>query len=194
MLILYSKHVTYVACHYAGVIMSSMASQITSVSMVCPTVCSGADQRKHQSSAPLAFVGRIHRSPVNSHQKRPVTRKMCPFDDVIMLYHQVFVSQFIKIHFQEDKTVYFTLSHVYKWPGDSVWPELSADPFNIKTPAKQYMDADYIDRIILWWEFLHCSDNTLKLSRPLSPMWWGLIQCISERLMASYTVSRLSLV
>ena len=46
---------------------------------------SGADQRKHQSSASLAFVRGIHRWPVNSPHKGPVTRKMFPFDDVIML-------------------------------------------------------------------------------------------------------------
>ena len=40
--------------------------------------------RKHQSSASLAFVRGIHRSPVNSPHKRPVTRKMFPIDDVIM--------------------------------------------------------------------------------------------------------------
>ena len=44
----------------------------------------GADQRRHQSSVPLAFVRGIHRSPVNSPHKGPVTRKMFPFDDVIM--------------------------------------------------------------------------------------------------------------
>ena len=43
-----------------------------------------ADQRKHQSSASLAFVRGIHRWPVNSPHKRPVTRKMFPFDDIIM--------------------------------------------------------------------------------------------------------------
>ena len=42
--------------HYSDVIMSAMASQITGVSIVCRTVCSGADHRKHQSSASLAFV------------------------------------------------------------------------------------------------------------------------------------------
>ena len=49
----------------------------------------GADQRKHQSSASLAFVRGIHRRPVNSPHKGPVTRKMFPFDDVIMYcyYH-----------------------------------------------------------------------------------------------------------
>ena len=40
--------------------------------------------KKHQSSAWLAFVWWIHRGPVNSPQKWPVTRKMFPFDDVIM--------------------------------------------------------------------------------------------------------------
>ena len=65
--------------------MSAVASLITSVSIIYSTVCSGADQRKHQSSALLAFVREIHRLPVNSPLKGPVTRKMFPFDDVIML-------------------------------------------------------------------------------------------------------------
>ena len=41
--------------------------------------------KKHQSSASLAFVWGIHRWPVNSPHKRPVTRKTFPFDDVIMI-------------------------------------------------------------------------------------------------------------
>ena len=61
-----------------------MASLITDVSIVYSPVCSGADQRKHQSSASLAFVWGIHRWPVNSPHKGPVTRKMFPFHDVIM--------------------------------------------------------------------------------------------------------------
>ena len=40
--------------------------------------------KKYQCSTPLAFVWGIHRSPVNSPHIWPVTRKMCPFDDVIM--------------------------------------------------------------------------------------------------------------
>ena len=69
--------------HNGDVIISVMASQITGVSSVCSTVCSNADQRKHQSSASLAFLKGIHRSPVDSPQ-RPVARKMFSFDDVIM--------------------------------------------------------------------------------------------------------------
>ena len=64
--------------------MSTMASQITSDSIVYSTVCSGTDQGKHQSSASLAFVGGIHRWLANSPHKGPVTRKMFPFDDVII--------------------------------------------------------------------------------------------------------------
>ena len=65
--------------------MGTMASQITSLTIVYSTVYSEADQRKHQSSASLAFVWGIHRGPVNSPHKWPVTRKMFPFDDVIMM-------------------------------------------------------------------------------------------------------------
>ena len=64
--------------------MGTMASQITSITIVYSIVYSGADQRKHQSSASFAFVWGIHRGPVNSPHKWPVTRKMFPFDDVIM--------------------------------------------------------------------------------------------------------------
>ena len=71
--------------HYCDVIMSTLASQITGASIVYSTVYSGADQRKHQSSASLAFVRGIHRKPVNSLNKGQVTRKMFPFDDVIMV-------------------------------------------------------------------------------------------------------------
>ena len=58
--------------------------QITSVTIVYSTICSGVDQRKHQSSASLVFVRGIHRWPVNSPHKGPVTPKIFQFDDVIM--------------------------------------------------------------------------------------------------------------
>ena len=71
--------------HYCDVIMGAMASQITSLTIVYSTVYSGADQRKHQNSASLAFVRGINRWPVSSPHKGPVTLKMIPFDDVIMV-------------------------------------------------------------------------------------------------------------
>ena len=70
--------------HYNDVIMSTLASQITGLTIVYSTVYSVADPRKHQSSASLVFVRGIHRWPVNSPRKGPVTRNMFPFDDVIM--------------------------------------------------------------------------------------------------------------
>ena len=70
--------------HYGDVIIGAIASQITSLTIVYSAVYSYADQRKHQSSASLAFVCGIYRGPVNSPHKWPVTRKMFPFDDVIM--------------------------------------------------------------------------------------------------------------
>ena len=48
--------------------------------------------QKHQSCASLAFVRGIHRWLVDSSDKRPVTRKMFPFDDVIM--GSVFMSSY----------------------------------------------------------------------------------------------------
>ena len=65
--------------------MGAIASQITSLTIVYSTIYSDADQRKHQSSASLAFVCGIHRWPVNSPHKWPVMRKIFPFDDVIMI-------------------------------------------------------------------------------------------------------------
>ena len=65
-------------CNYRDVIMSAMASQITSIPIVCSAVCSGGDQTTYQSSALLAFVRGIHRWQVDSRHK------IFPFDDVII--------------------------------------------------------------------------------------------------------------
>ena len=77
--------------HYDDVIMTMLASQITSLPVVCSIVYSDVNQRKHQSSASLAFVREIHRGPVNFPHKWPVTRKMFPFDDVIMQWRSRWV-------------------------------------------------------------------------------------------------------
>ena len=63
----HQKHVcrtwisNYIPLHYDDVIMGPIASQITSLTYVYSIVYSDADQRKHQSSASLAFVWGIHR-------------------------------------------------------------------------------------------------------------------------------------
>ena len=85
----------YYYWHYSEVIMGPMASPITSLTLVYSTVYSGTDQRKHQSSMSLAFVRGIHRWPANSPHKGPVTRKMFPFDDVIMIRNKCHTLMFL---------------------------------------------------------------------------------------------------
>ena len=76
-------------CHYDDLIMGAVASQITSLTSIYSTLYSDVDQRKHQSSSSLVFVRGIHRGPVNSPHRWPVTRKMFPFDDVIMVHRSL---------------------------------------------------------------------------------------------------------
>ena len=61
--------------HHSDVTMIGMASQIAGVSVVC----SGTDKRKDQSPASLAIVRGIHRWPVDSPHKGPVTWKCFHF-------------------------------------------------------------------------------------------------------------------
>ena len=96
---------------YNGVIISVMASQITSL-IVYSTVYSGTDQRKHQSSASLAFVRGIHRWPVNSLHKGPVTRKMFRFDGVMM--ETLCITLFYKL-IQHSWCFNFVISHLVPW-------------------------------------------------------------------------------
>ena len=62
------RYVVSIQRHYSDVIMGVMASQISSLIIVYSAVYSGTDQRKHLSSASLAFVRGIHWWPVNSPQ------------------------------------------------------------------------------------------------------------------------------
>ena len=78
-------------CHYNDVIMGTIASQITSITIVYSTVYSDADQRKYQSSASLAFVRGIHRGPVNSMHKCPVFHIATP---ISVAYTMIPVKEF----------------------------------------------------------------------------------------------------
>ena len=62
--------------------MGAMASQITSLTIVYSIFQSGADQRKHQSPASLAFVQGIHRGEFPAQMAS--NAENFPFDDVIM--------------------------------------------------------------------------------------------------------------
>ena len=104
--------------------MGAMVSQITSLTIVFSTVYSDADQRKHQSSASL-----IHRAPVNSPHKWPVTRKMLPFHDVIMkspinrrCRYTIQVWEYSnKVHIlQKDKSTYKWMIFIQKYVSRSL--------------------------------------------------------------------------
>ena len=95
--------------HYNDVTMGEITSQITSLKIVYSTVYSDADERKHQSSASLAFVWGIHRWPVNSTHKWPVTRKNVSIwwrHHVLQSYHS-HLHERVRRCFNENKT--FTL-------------------------------------------------------------------------------------
>ena len=82
---------------YSNVMMSTIASQITGVSIVCLTVYSSVDRRKYQSSATLAFLRGIYHWPVEFPHKGSVTPKVFPFDDVIMQSRPTFMRTIINI-------------------------------------------------------------------------------------------------
>ena len=105
--------------------MGTIASQITSLTIVYSTLYSDADQRKHQSSASLTFVWGIHRGPVNSPHKWPVTRKMFPFDDDIMgkcicKYCLRNITQFLQASFC------FHISHLPLFLNTVIWRQYPA--------------------------------------------------------------------
>ena len=91
--------------------MGAVASQITSLTIVYSTVDSDADQRKHQSSASLAFVWECE-FPAQC----PVTRKMFPFDDVIMcrrFYSTDF--HYVRKEFQDLSTLRYVAVSISSW-------------------------------------------------------------------------------
>ena len=105
-----SKHTR---SHYGDVIMSAIASQITSLTIVYSTVYSDADQRKHQSSASLAFVWGIHRGPVNSPHKWPVLRGKC-FHLMTSLWLDIFSSPWLQRHPGESSCLIFKAAWMFQ--------------------------------------------------------------------------------
>ena len=115
--------------------MGTIASQITSVTIVYSTVYSDVDQRKYQSSASLAFVRGIHRRPVNSPHKWPVTRKMFPFDDVI-------VPTIFEAIFQLERIPFMYLCGT----GSKLWHSVKYIPLNMHT---------FVFCFVLFWSCCH---------------------------------------
>ena len=142
------KVYSLLAQHYSDVIMSAMASQITSVSIVYSAVCLGADQRKHQSSASLAFVRGIHRWPVNSPRKGPVMRKMFPFDDIIM-------SLTTSVAASTDNFDRFA-TFLYQWGESSRVEKVT---------------------IMIWHNSFVIDDDIISICLNLVPCWW-FVKCV----------------
>ena len=102
--------------HSSDVIMEALASQISDDSIVCSTVGSGADQRRHQSSASLAFVRGLNGWPVKSSHKGPVTWKMLAFDDVITLF-KFYLTRIKEKRVGPSKREYLRVYFIFFW-----WP------------------------------------------------------------------------
>ena len=143
--------------------MSAMASPITSVSIVYSAVCSGADQRKHQSFASRAFVRGIHRWPVNSPHKGPVTRKKFPFDDVFN----------------------YTLCHCIQWwqvedrftEVDSRWKLIGAQqqPKSYRMKYAHWFPGLYYDE--LWYQSTISASNSLPIHFRFALLWRRYPMC-----------------
>ena len=78
-------NILHICLHYNGVIMPAIASQITSLTIVYSTVYPRHRSKKISKLRATGLCARNHWWPVNSPHKGPVTRKMFPFDDVIMM-------------------------------------------------------------------------------------------------------------
>ena len=132
--------------HYNDVIMGAMVSEITSLPIVYSTVYLGADQRKHQIPASLAFVRGIYRWPVDCPHKGPVTQEMLPFGDVIMMTDYctwTFVST------SEDSAWFKIISCGINGPY-----HLSRCVHNVSTSIKYQSNWKYeIQYIVYWWKW-----------------------------------------
>ena len=158
--------------------MGEMAFQIISFVIVYSTDYSGADQRKHQSSVSLAFVWGIHRSPVNSPHKWPVTRKMFPFDDVIIETKLSCESSFVigyslsslEVAFssrQWQKELIVSVQLWSRWMNSKTFLALFR-----KTPSKVNTEIDDFWKFVLnymhaylclWNVYLTCKPHSMKL-------------------------------
>ena len=103
----------YILIHYSDIIMGAMASQVTGVSIVCFTVCSSTDQRNIK--APRLW-------PLWGESTGPVTRKMFPFDDIMMPCCAIYIYIYIYIWGGGDHKNIFTYSLIFQhWDATGCW-------------------------------------------------------------------------
>ena len=130
--------------HYTDVIMSAIASQITSLTIVYSAVYSGAHQRKHQSSASLAFVRGIHWWPLNSPHKGPVTRKISPIDDVIMFKFKILQPFKFQVKFTHSGSM---LAFARAW---AIWNLINHWPLGDVAVIEKVWFSSSLNRIVAW--------------------------------------------
>ena len=153
--------------------MGAMVFQITRFEIVYLTVYSATVQRKHQSSAPLAFVWEIHLWPVNSPHKWPVTRKMFPFDDVIMCTNNYEYAT-IGLHF-EGQSCYWICSiwtpHIYTKMKSTVGASMETFPKKLMDICLLQPELSASPGLSQWEKILHMSSLTSRgLLQPFTEM------------------------
>ena len=155
--------------------MSAMASLIIGVSIVYSTVCSGADQRKHQSSASLICVRGIHQWPVNSPHKEPVTRKMLPFDDVIMYseaWGRIYASVNCVITGLSDDLLPVWPSHYpHHWWFIASWTFMNRRQWNLCQSTKTFIEIKTFKKY-RQWIVGYISDGGIKITAATDLTTW----------------------
>ena len=106
--------------------MTTLASQITSLTVVYSTVYSDADQRKHQSSASLAFVWGIHRDRWIPRTKGQLRGKCFHLMTSSCVTENVCILWYISRRF-----VQRTKSHFHKqiWPSSLTYASVGLNEF-----------------------------------------------------------------
>ena len=138
--------------HYISIIMSTMASQITSLTNVYSTIYSAADQRKHQSSASLALVGEFTGDRWIPHAKGQQCRKC---------FHLMTSSWFHCAKFQNSSThIEYIITSVF-------FTEISLHPKTVFPPHSASKDTTSVSHVML-------------RDINLSPSWWTIhsLPCI----------------
>ena len=154
--------------------MGAMGSQIIILTIVHSTVYSGADQRKHQSSASLAFMQGIHRSPLNSPHKGPPTRKIFPFADVIMA--------------DDSMPAYVASSWATEWIFQTYYSYLIANASFLGCHSQS--NQCYCFEILQWYViFIEINPMTVKLATRIYQSEWWIVEN-DYRLLPGIVVAR----
>ena len=143
----------------------------------CSAVCSGTDQRNHQSSASLAFVRGIHQWLVDSPHKGPVTQKMFPFYDVIM--GQWYMYQWSTVYISRDLWQYkdqlswYGDSHYkdemvvrpsYLYNGNQITRKTGLYTYQWSTAYRSRASSQYKDHPLWYIDFHHKDETIARMS------------------------------